>query len=184
MENKYPELFEKKIESKQIYDGVVVKLYKDLVELPNGQTSVREIVRHNGAVAVLPITDEGDVLCVRQYRYAFDRVTLEIPAGKLDTKDEDHVSAALRELREETGAACEKLVYIGDVHPSVAIFDEVIHLYYATGLTFGETDPDDDEFLEPERVPLIKLKQMVLDGEIKDAKTQIAVLKVAAILGY
>ena len=184
MENKYPELFEKKIESKQIYDGVVVKLYKDLVELPNGQTSVREIVRHNGAVAVLPITDEGDVICVRQYRYAFDRVMLEIPAGKLDTPDEDHREAALRELREETGATCSELVYIGDLNPSVAILDEVIHMYYAKGLEFGESDPDDDEFLEVEKIPLVKLKQMVIDGEIRDAKTQIAVLKVAAILGY
>jgi len=184
MENNYENLVEKKVASEQIYDGVIVKLYRDTVALPDGKPAYREVIRHNGAVAVLPITDEGDVLCVRQYRYPFERVTLEIPAGKLDSKSEDHVSAALRELREETGASCSELIYIGDLHPSVAILDEVIHMYYATGLTFGETDPDDDEFIEPERVPLSKLKQMVLDGEIMDAKTQVAVLKVAAILGY
>ena len=184
MDNNYPKLVEKKLASERIYEGIVLKVYKDTVELQNGKKSFREVVRHNGAVAVLPITDEGDVICVRQYRYAFDRVMLEIPAGKLDTPDEDHREAALRELREETGATCSELVYIGDLNPSVAILDEVIHMYYAKGLEFGESDPDDDEFLEVEKIPLVKLKQMVIDGEIRDAKTQIAVLKVAAILGY
>ena len=175
-------LFEKKISTEEIYNGAVVHLVKDTVELPNGKTAYREIVKHNGAVCVLPITDDGEVICVRQYRHPFERVMLELPAGKLDTPDENPSEAALRELREETGAVCEELIDIGCMCPSVAIFTEKIYLYIARGLTFGETDPDDDEFLEVVKVPFEKLKRDIIEGRIHDAKTQIAVLKAAEIL--
>jgi len=176
------ELEEKQIDSKLIYDGKVVHLYVDRVSLPNGAESVREYVRHIGAVAVLPLTDEGDVICVRQFRYAHGCLMTEIPAGKLDSKTEDHVEAALRELREETGARCEKLTYLGLFRSTPAILDEKIDLYLAEGLTFGETDPDEDEFLDVFRLPLSTLVDMVMAGEIADGKTQVAVLKTAEIL--
>lgn len=176
------QLWEKALSSELIYDGKVVHLYVDRVALPNGETSVREYVRHIGAVAVLPLTDEGEVICVRQYRYAHGCVMTEIPAGKLDSREEDHVEAALRELREETGAHCEKLTYLGLFRSTPAILDEKIDLYLAEGLTFGDTDPDDDEFLVIDRVPLQTLVDRVMLGEITDGKTQVAILKTNEIL--
>ncbi|MBQ2735223.1 MAG: NUDIX hydrolase, partial [Clostridia bacterium] len=127
-------------------------------------------------------TDEGEVICVRQYRYAHGCLMTEIPAGKLDSKTEDHVEAALRELREETGARCKTLTYLGLYRSTPAILDEKIDLYLAEGLTFGETDLDDDEFLESFRIPLSVLVDQVLAGKITDGKTQVAVLKTNEIL--
>ena len=176
------QLWERCVSSELIFDGKVVHLYVDQVELPNGATSTREYVRHIGAVAVLPLTDAGEVICVRQYRYAHGCVMTEIPAGKLDSREEDHVEAALRELREETGARCERLTYLGLFRSTPAILDEKIDLYLAEGLTFGETDPDEDEFLEIDRVPLQELVDRVLAGEITDGKTQVAILKTHEIL--
>lgn len=170
-------LEEKKISSKEIFDGKVINVTVDAVELPNGAEGVREIVHHRGAVCVLPLTDDGDVICVRQFRYAHGEVLLEIPAGKLEEGEHDHRAVALRELSEETGAECSELIYLGKLYPSPAIFTEVIHMYLARGLTFGETHPDDDEFLEIERIPLEKLKDMVMRGEIYDAKTQVCVMR-------
>jgi len=181
-ENQASALQESCISSELIYDGKVVRLYVDQVRLPNGASSIREYVRHIGAVAVLPLTDEGDVICVCQYRYAHGRLMTEIPAGKLDSTTEDHVEAALRELREETGARCKTLTYLGLYRSTPAILDEKIDLYLAEGLTFGETDPDDDEFLESFRVPLADLVDQVMAGEITDGKTQVAVLKANEIL--
>ena len=175
-------LKERCVSSELIYDGQVVHLYVDQIALPNGEPSIREYVRHIGAVAVLPLTDDGEVICVRQYRYAHGCLMTEIPAGKLDSKTEDHVEAALRELREETGARCQKLTYLGLYRSTPAILDEKIDLYLAEGLTFGETDLDDDEFLETFRMPLSTLVDMVMSGEITDGKTQVAILKVAEIL--
>lgn len=170
-------LEEKKIDSKEIFDGKVMRVTLDRVELPNGKEADREIVHHRGAVCVLPLTDEGDVICVRQFRYAHGEALLEIPAGKLEAWDTDHREAVLRELSEETGAECRELRYLGKLYPSPAIFTEVIHMYLATGLTFGDTHPDDDEFLSVERIPLTELKDMVMRGEIYDAKTQVCVLR-------
>ena len=175
------ELFEKKLTSKQVFDGVVVKLFVDEVELPDGKKSVREVVRHPGAVCVVPVTDEGEVIMVRQFRYAFEKVLLEVPAGKLE-KGEDPLSAALRELEEESGVVAERVEYIGELYTTVAIFDEKIHMYLATGLTFKNAHPDEGEFLEIEKIPMSTLVDMVMRGEIKDAKTQIAILKADKIL--
>lgn len=182
MMNDQSRLFERELSSKLIFDGKVVHLYVDEVELPDGAIATREYVKHIGAVAVLPLTDDDEVICVRQYRHAHRCILTEIPAGKLDSKEEDHVEAALRELREETGARCERLTYLGLFRSTPAILDEKIDLYLAEGLTFGETDPDEDEFLETVRIPLATLVDRVLAGEITDGKTQVAILKTNELL--
>ena len=173
---------EKMVSSKLIFDGKVVHLYCDEVSLPDGKQSVREYVKHIGAVCVVPVTDEGEIVCVRQYRYAIGKAMLEIPAGKLDAPDEDRREAALRELREETGATCKKLDFIGDFYSSPAILDERISMYMARGLDFGETDFDDDEYIEIEKIPVDELVRMICSGEITDAKTQAGVLKAAILI--
>ena len=170
------------ISSELVYDGKVMRVFRDVISLPDGSEGFREYAKHVGAVAVLPLTDEGDVICVRQYRYAHRCLLTDIPAGKLDSKEEDHVEAALRELREETGATCKKLTYLGLFRPTPAVLDEKVDLYLAEGLTFGESDPDEDEFLDVERIPLDVLTEKIMSGEITDGKTQVAVLKTCEIL--
>ena len=176
------ELFEKQVSSEFIFDGKVIHLYCDTVELPDGNTSTREYIKHVGAVCVVPVTDEGEIVLVRQYRYAVGRDMLEIPAGKLDYVGEDPVSAALRELREETGAVCKNLRFIGKYLASPALLDENIWMYLAEGLEFGERDLDDDEFLNVEKLPVDELVEKILSGEIEDGKTQAAVLKTALLI--
>ncbi len=168
---------EKKLSSKEVFDGNVINVTVDKVRIPDGSESIREIVHHRGAVCVLPITDDGDVICVKQYRYAHGEVLLEIPAGKLEEGETDPKEAALRELEEETGISCSEIKYLGKLYPSPAIFTEVIHMYIAKGLSFGSTHPDADEFLDVVRIPLRTLVEKVMSGEIPDAKTQICVLR-------
>ena len=127
---------------------------------------------------MLPLTEDNEVICVRQYRYAHREITLEIPAGKLESTDTDIQAAALRELREEVGVECDELVYLGPMYPSPALMDEIIHIFWARDLKYGKNDLDKGEFLECERIPLAKMVEMALSGEIPDAKTQLAVLKV------
>ena len=170
-------LIEKKVSSENVFDGVLLHVYKDAIELPNGNSATREYIKHQGAVCVVPVTDAMEVVAVKQYRYPIGRVTIEIPAGKLEVGETDRAAAALRELREETGARCETLTFIGDFIPSPAILGEVISMYIAEGLSMGETDPDDDEFIDVEAIPLDKLAEMCVSGEIKDGKTIAAVLK-------
>lgn len=176
-------LIEREKSSELIYDGRVLHLYVDEVTLPDGSVGVREYCNHNGGVCVLPLTDDGEVILVRQYRYAHRKCTLEIPAGKLEAGEKNDIrSAALRELKEETGAECEELIYLGEMYPSPALLSEVIYMYFARGLKFGERHLDDDEFLECERVPLDKLLDMIASGDLPDAKTQIAALRVWKML--
>lgn len=176
------ELWEKQVESELVFDGAVVHLYKDKVELPDGTHSMREYVKHIGAVCVIPITDDGEVILERQYRYSVDRVLIEIPAGKLDYVGEDFCEAALRELREETGAVASEMIDMGDYFGSPAIMGEHIRMFMAKGLTFGETELDEGEFLEVFKVPLSEAVEMVLRGEITDGKTQVAILRAAMML--
>ena len=170
-------LFEKQITREEIFRGVALHVVKDEILLPDGRRSVREISLHNGAAAVIPILPDGRVIMERQYRYAHGRVMLEIPAGKLDTPDEDPLEAAKRELREETGAIAQKYTFLGKIAPSPALINEVIFVYMAEEISFGESDLDEGEFLEVEYYTLDKLYEMVMSGEITDAKTQIAIIK-------
>ena len=173
---------EKKVASRSIYEGSVLHLFVDEIELPDGRPAVREYVDHVGAVAVLPLTEDGRVLCVRQFRYAQGRMLLEIPAGKLDFAGADPDVAARRELSEETGADCAELVPLGLFIPSPAILAERTHLYLARGLSMHNPDPDDDEFLDLVSLPFEELHAMVMRGDVPDGKTQLAVLKVAELL--
>ena len=168
--------------SKSVFEGKILHVFVDDIDLPNGERGFREYIKHIGAVAVLPLTDDGKVICVRQYRYAVGEVTVEIPAGKLDSPDEDPREAALRELREETGARCKSLTYLGTYLASPPILNEKINLYFARGLDFGETDLDDDEFIDVVHIDLNEMVERVLAGEILDGKTQLAVLKVNELL--
>lgn len=175
------ELTEKKLDREEIYNGVVLHVVRDKVSLPNGRVTYREMCLHMGAVAVVPLTAEGNVIMVKQFRYAHNRVFLEIPAGKLDKKDESPLEAAKRELAEETGAIAETYVELGPLDTTPALINEKIHLYLAENITVGERHPDPDEFIEVEEIPLTTLIEMVMNGEIQDAKTQIALLKVARL---
>lgn len=174
---------EKTIDSNLMFEGKILHVYKDTIKLPNEKEAFREYIKHIGAVCVIPVTNEGNVILVKQYRYAVERELLEIPAGKLDYADEDPLDAAIRELKEETGATAEKVIPLGLYLGSPAILSEKIHMYLATGLTLGETCPDEDEFLEICEIPLEKAVKMVLCGEIPDGKTQTAIMRAAANLG-
>lgn len=175
-------LIEKQVSSKNVFDGVLLHVYKDDIELPNGHKSVREYIKHQGAVCVVPVTDKMEIIAVKQYRYPIGRVTIEIPAGKLDAGEEP-LEAAKRELSEETGVECADIEYMGGLYPSVAYTDEIIHMYVAKNLVYGQAHTDDDEFLNVVKIPLKDFVQMVMDGKIQDSKTMAAILKVGRMFG-
>lgn len=175
-------LQEKTVDTEPIFDGKIIKVRKDKAELENGSVVTRELVIHPGGVCVVPVNEKGEVYLVKQFRYPFQEVLTEIPAGKLEV-GEDHRSAGLRELKEEVGAECENFEYLGVMYPSVAYLTEKIHMYLATGLSFGEQSLDEDEFLDVEKMPLSQAVEMVISGEIKDGKTQTALLLAARKLG-
>ena len=170
-------LEEKKISGNEIFRGSVLHVVKDEVLLPNGKRSYREYCKHIGAVCVLPLLADGSVIMERQYRYAVGREVLEIPAGKLNYNEEEPLLAAARELREETGAVAGKYTYLGRMLGSPAILSETVHMYLAEDISFADRSPDEDEFMEIEKIPLTELYDMVMSGKIEDSKTQIAVLK-------
>ena len=175
-------LEEIKTGSEEIFDGVILHVYRDTVSLPNGKPATREVIRHVGAVGVVPLTDDGKVIVERQYRYPLDRVITEIPAGKLDSKEEDRLLAAKRELEEETGITADEWIDIGIYYPAAAYSDEKITLYLARGLQKGKQNLDEDEFLNIQEVPLQELVDDVMDGKIADGKTQVAILKTVRYL--
>ena len=175
-------LTEVRTDSQEIFDGLVVHLYKDTVALPNGRPATREVIRHIGAVGIVPVTDDGKVIMERQFRYPLNRVITEIPAGKLDSFTEDRLSAAKRELEEETGYTAREWLCLGDYYPAPAYCDERITLYLARGLALGTRHLDEDEFLNFAAIPLSQLVADVLEGRITDGKTQVAILKAAHIL--
>lgn len=174
-------LEEKQLSFDYKFKGRIINLRVDEALLPNGATATREVVEHNGGICVVPITEKGEVLMVEQYRYPYGEVILEIPAGKRDG-DEEPLEGGKRELKEETGAVAENYTFLGELYPTPGYCGEVIYMYLATGLSYGETDPDEDEFLNVKKIPLEKAVEMIMKGEIKDAKTQTAILKVERML--
>ncbi|MDK2976832.1 MAG: ADP-ribose pyrophosphatase [Candidatus Marinimicrobia bacterium] len=168
-------LKEEKISGSLVYDGYLLKVHRDKVKLPNGKISIREYIRHPGAVVVLPFLEEGAVILERQFRYPANQVFIECPAGKIDP-GESLEETARRELLEETGYTCQELRYLGKTHPGIGYTDEVIYLYEGYGLSRQDVNRDDDEFLEIFQVPFEEARQMVLRGEITDAKSVAAIL--------
>lgn len=170
------EYLERPVGSVEKYKGIIVRVRLDDAELYTGKVVKREVVEHPGGVTILPVDEDGSCYMVRQFRYPFGRMMLEAPAGKLEY-GEDHRKCAVRELSEETGFTADELVYLGGCCTSPGFSTEVLHIYLALGLHAGECHPDQDEFLNVEKIPLSQLSRMVMDGEIDDAKTIVAVLK-------
>lgn len=174
-------LRETQLRSQDIFDGKILHVKYDTVRLPNGAEATRELIRHVGAVCVVPLTDDGQVVVERQFRYPMDEVMLEIPAGKLDSREEDPFAAIQRELREETGAVAGKWTCLGAYYPAAAYSDERIWMYLAEDLTFGERELDADEFLDVQTMPLEELVAEIMAGRVPDGKTQAAVMRVWAM---
>ena len=170
------EYLERPVGSVEKYKGIIVRVRLDDAELYTGKVVKREVVEHPGGVTILPVDEDGSCYMVRQFRYPFGRMMLEAPAGKLEY-GEDHRECTVRELSEETGFTADELVYLGGCCTSPGFSTEVLHIYLALGLHAGECHPDQDEFLNVEKIPLSQLSRMVMDGEIDDAKTIVAVLK-------
>lgn len=169
---------EQTLSSKTIYSGKIINLRLEEVLLADGKTSTREIVEHPGAVAIIPVFANNDILLVRQYRKPVEQILYELPAGKLG-KDEDPLACAQRELLEETGYSAREVTKIFDFYTTPGFSNEIMHIFLAQGLSSGSQNLDGDEFIQVERMPLNKLLAMVKNGEIKDAKTIIGILYLA-----
>lgn len=168
---------EKTLKRNNIFEGRIITVHVDDIELPNGKKATREIVEHSGGVCVAALTDERELFFVRQYRYPYKRVLLELPAGKLE-KGEDPLEAGIRELGEECGVTADRVISMGTVYPTVAYCSEIIHLFLATGLHSTSQHLDEDEFLSIEKISVEKATEMVMNGEISDSKTVALVLKI------
>lgn len=170
------------LSSATLYSGSIVTLRCDAVRLENGNTARREIVEHNGGVAVLAIDNDDMVLFVRQFRYPFRQVLLELPAGKLE-RGEDPAACGLRELEEETGHTADSYEYLGEVYPTPGYCTEVLYLYTAKQLVPTRQKLDDDEFLTVERIGFDDALRLCMNGGIKDGKTVTAMMKYALQTG-
>lgn len=168
-------LIETFVSSKAIFNGKIIKVHCDTVRLPNKKEATREVVDHPGAIAVVPVLDDGRIVMVRQYRYPVDQVTLEIPAGKLDL-NEDPLDCVVRELREETGYEAQKIEKLTSIYTAPGFSNEMIHIYIAKGLTMKEACPDEDEFINVEIYKPEVIKSMLRSGTIRDAKTLVGIL--------
>lgn len=166
-------LKEERVSGEDIYDGIFLKMKRDLVSLPDGKQAAREYLTHPGAVAILAILDDGRVLLERQFRYPIAKVCIEIPAGKLD-QGEDRLACAKRELMEETGYSATQWHFIRRIHPVISYSTEFIDIYLAQGLIAGKSQLDQEEFLDVFAAPLEQLMAWVEAGEITDVKTTIA----------
>ena len=166
-------LGEDTLSSELVYTGDYLRVHRDTVRLPNGATSYREYLQHPGAVMIMPVFDNGDVLVERQYRYPMRQVFIEFPAGKKDAGEEP-LTTAQRELLEETGYTAERFTHITNIHNALAYCDEVIHFYVAEGLhDSGQQHLDDNEFVQVLRVPLAELMNWIRQGWVPDVKTQL-----------
>jgi ADP-ribose pyrophosphatase len=175
------EFMEKTLEEKEYYKGRVLRFHVDKVELQNGKISTRECIDHPGGCCVAALTEQNELLFVRQYRYPYHEALLELPAGKLEP-GEDPFEAIKREQREETGTTGTGYQNMGKLYPSPGYGNEIIYLYACRVASFGADDPDEDEFLQLERIPVKKAVEMVMNNEITDAKTQVLILKTARLL--
>lgn len=175
-------LDEKTLRSETVYEGPIFKITHDTVELENGNTAVRDVLLHHGGVCVLPVNENGEVLLVKQFRYPFRTATLEAPAGKLE-KGEDHAVCGRRELLEETGCTCSEYTFLGEMLPTPAYNSEITYMYLARELSYEKQSLDPDEFLDVVKMPLTEAVERVMDGTIRDGKTQIVLLKAAKLLG-
>ena len=169
-------LTETVVAREEIYNGKILHVQKWTVELPDGGTSFREVVLHRGAAAVVPVDGEGNVYMIRQYRCALGRLTLEIPAGKLDFDGEDRLLCAKRELKEETGFTARNWEKLTDLATTPGFTNELIGVYLATGLEKGEVSPDEDEFIDIVRLPFSEALRLVTEGSISDSKTIVGLL--------
>lgn len=167
---------EKTVSSKKVYDGKVVQLYCDDVELDNGYKTFREVVRHPGGVCVVALDEQENVYLVQQFRYPYKEVLTELPAGKLEY-GEDPETCGRRELKEEAGAEAESFEYLGVLYPTVAYNTEKIHMYLARGLKISQQHLDEGEFLDVKKMPLKEAFQMAMDNKLPDSKTQLAIIK-------
>lgn len=174
------DMTEKTLSEKLIYKGRILDLHVDEIELPDGKKSIREVVEHHGGVCVAALTEDNCLLFVRQYRYPYHKVLLELPAGKLE-KGEDPLEAGIRELEEECGVKAGTVIPMGQVYPTVAYCSEIIHLFLAKGLQKTQQHLDDGEFLSVEKIPLDEAVSLVMNGEITDSKTVALVLKTARL---
>ncbi len=170
------DFFEKTISSEKIYNGKVINFRVDTVKLPNGDTAKRELVEHPGGVGIVAVDDGGCLLLVEQFRKPYDKMILEIPAGKMERGENPEICGR-RELEEETGYAAQRFEFLGECYPSVGYTDEIIRIFLATDLKKTEQHPDEDEFLNVVRIPLEDMYRRVMNNEIADAKTVIGVLK-------
>lgn len=173
--------FEKKLQSDEKFSGKILRVTVDTVELEDGTLSKREIVHHHGGSSVVALTEEHEVFLVRQFRYAFGKELLEIPAGKLEL-GENPLEAARRELKEECGITAEELMDLQSIYPTVGYDNEIIHMYLATKLQFGQARPDAGEFLDLVKMPLDQAVELIEQGAIVDGKTVAALLKVKLML--
>ena len=174
--SEYDTLAEEFVREQQKYRGMLVDVSERIVKLPNGREAKRELVYHKGAAAIVPVDEQGMVTLVRQYRTALDSLMLEIPAGKLDGAGEDPLVCAHRELKEETGLMAGRMELLTHMVPTPGYCTEVVSLYLATELSQHSADPDDDEFLRVERMPLREAMERVMRGELNDAKTAVGLL--------
>lgn len=172
---------EKTASSEEIFSGRIVKLRVDKVKMPKGNLADREIVEHPGGVGIVAVTDNDEIIMVKQFRKPVEKPIYEIPAGKLD-EGEEHRTCGIRELEEETGYKAKNFEYLGFMYPSPGFCDEVTHAYLATGLVKGEVHLDPDEYLDVEYIPIQKVKEMIMNNEINDAKTIFGVFKALEIL--
>lgn len=169
-----PELDEAFVSRKEIFKGKILKISVDTIKLPNGREACRELAKHPGAVAVIAKTDTDELILVKQFRYPINSVLYEIPAGKLDP-DEAPLACAKRELSEETGYTAKNWQLLGSIVTTPGFSDEVIHIFLATGLELYQQHPDEDEFVEVESFVFAQIKNMIISGEIYDAKTLSAI---------
>ena len=168
--------FEEQIETKTLYEGLVVDIKSDVVRLQNGNHSKREVVVHPGGVGIVPLTCDNKIIMVRQYRYCMDEEIIEIPAGKLEY-GEDPFECAKRELSEETGCTAGRYVDLGKIYPSPGFCKETLYLYLALDLKRGDMHLDENELLSIEEVDLDVLIDMIKDNKLHDAKSVVAILK-------